>query len=134
MVRVVRPGGVLLVDLGGHPAAARPVHQHFAAEAGMTRPRIGLAQHETGLLDGSLAAAGARLRKLPVVTERVPTAVGTLLDVIESNQFSWTWTLDEATRARAAATTREWARAEFGSLEHVLPVTTEIAWRAYDLP
>jgi len=57
-----------------------------------------------------------------------------LIDRLGGGMYSWTWSVDEDTRLRAADDVRAWATAEFGSLDTRQTGHGEIRYRAYDLP
>lgn len=132
LVRVTRPGGVVLVDRGGFTGDAREVQEHLAEIAGIERVHPGLGRDDD--LDGAFAAHGARVRELPPIVEERTVALGVMLDLFEANQFSWTWSLDDDTRRRAAAATREWAATRFGDLDQPRLRHEPMVWLAYDLP
>jgi SAM-dependent methyltransferase len=136
VLRVVRPGGVLLVDLGGpDDPVTRQVEDRFGEAAGVVAERRpGLSSGEAAELDDRLGAAGCGVRFLlpvPVIRE-APLAEH--LDRLEQGLYSWTWGIDESTRRRAAGDVRAWASEEFGPLDAPLRRSSEIRYRAYDLP
>ena len=135
LVRVVRRGGVVLVE-SGHPAGgvAQEINERFERAGGIER-------RHPGLTDGPQALDDARWRPTapacdcssPIVetrTVRPDHYIGRL----EDNLFSWTWALDDATRQRAGAEVRAWAVERLGPLDRPQPVTITVAYRAYDLP
>jgi ubiquinone/menaquinone biosynthesis C-methylase UbiE len=130
---VVRPGGLLLVDLGGPGTPeGEAVRAEFARRAGQARPRPGVT--DPAVLDAELEARGATLRVLEPITHPVQFTVGRLVDRLASNQFSATWSLPEGVRMGAAAATRAWAVKRFGDLDAVKRGHAAVVWRAYDLP
>ncbi len=133
LVRVVRPGGVLLLDVGGLNWEPDEVERRFAQEAGLDRPRfVGLESPEA--LDEALAQRGARPRRLPSIERQSVRTVGERLSSIQQNLFSWTWPLSDEVREDAVTATRSWALEKFGSLDATIARDTTIIWRAYDLP
>jgi ubiquinone/menaquinone biosynthesis C-methylase UbiE len=133
LVRVVRPGGVVLAQLtGGGTELFRAVRERFAAAAGMERVHIGVAG--TDELDACFAALGATSRDLPRLEDPGHTTLGEVIASFERGDFSYTWRLDDATRLRAVREVRGWAEATYGALDQVRPTSSTIAWRAYDLP
>jgi hypothetical protein len=65
------------------------------------------------------------------------TSQGTLAELIDrlgDGIYSWTWSVDEDTRRRAANDLRAWAAAEFGPLDAPREGYGEIRYRAYDVP
>jgi len=135
LVRVVRSGGVVLSsgrerDDG---SVATLVQRHFVAETGLARTSIG-ARHDGTDVAEAFARHGAQERVLrPVHISRTIT-VGAVLHELESNQWSWTWSLPDDVVHRAAALTRSWAETEIGPLDAEHLVETQVSWRAYELP
>jgi len=135
LVRVVRPGGVILVESATRAdSAAGQAIRHFWAAAGP-----GDRHHRPGLtdltaLDTMLGERGFRTRLLPSVTERRKVSLAEIIDGLEAGVQSACWVLSEAARRSAAAATREWARGRFGSLDAPHPTDQTITWRAYDAP
>jgi ubiquinone/menaquinone biosynthesis C-methylase UbiE len=135
IVRVVRPGGVILVESATRPdSAAREVIRHFwsVASPGGAPSRPGL--RDVTDLDGVLGARGFRTRLLAPVTERAEHSLAQVIAGLEAGVQSACWVLSEAVRRSAAAATREWARARFDSLDAIHPFGQTITWRAYDAP
>jgi len=133
LARVVRPGGVVLVTLGGAGGELfRGVRDRFAAAAGLERVHVGV--EDSDELDACFAALGATGRDLPRVVEPGRISLERLIASFERAEFSYTWRMDEETRHRAAREVRAWAQATYGSLKKVRPTSSTVAWRAYDLP
>jgi SAM-dependent methyltransferase len=133
LLRVVRPGGLLLVHLtGGGGELFHSVRERFSAAAGMERQHVGVSGFEE--LDGELAALGAAGRDLAKLAEPGQVRLADLIASFERGDFSYTWRMDDATRLRAAGEVRTWAEATHGSLDDLRPSSSTIAWRAYDLP
>src|SRR5438105_1447184 len=131
--RVVRPGGVVVVDLtGGGGELFHGVRECFAAAAGLERMHVGVA--DPGELDASFAALGASRRDLPALEEPGQVSLERLIASFERGDYSYTWRMEDQTRLRAAREVRAWARATYGSLDKLRPTSSTIAWRAYDLP
>jgi SAM-dependent methyltransferase len=130
LVRVVRPGGVILVDLGNSASrAGRELNREFARQSGQPRPRPGVTDPED--LDLAMAELGAPLRVAHAIPITARYTIEGILSRIESNQFSSTWRLDDATRARAAAATRAWATDHFGDLDAPRSEASALVWRVY---
>jgi SAM-dependent methyltransferase len=136
LLRVIRPGGVVLVDLGGpEDPVLNDVQEHFGAAAGIdAQKRPGVTRDTTTDLDARFASAGCALRFLPPVPLTWESPLAELIDRLESGTYSWTWGADEDTRLRAADETRQWATAEYGPLDAPRTGHGEIQYRAYDLP
>jgi ubiquinone/menaquinone biosynthesis C-methylase UbiE len=135
LVRVIRPGGVILIDRGGETKDAfiDQVRRKFMAEAGIQRRHLG-ADGARADVEGALVSRGATVERLPTVVARSTTTAAALIDELEANCFSWTWPLDDRTRLRAAQRTRVWVGDELGSLNESQRVEVRINWRAYHLP
>lgn len=133
LVRVVRPGGVILVSLrGGSHEAFKDIGERFAAEAGFSREAVGVRGTEE--LDEAFLAAGARVRPLPPVMERTQVLPEEVIGRFERGEFSYTWDIPDDVRAEAADRIRAWARQEYGALDKPIATERAIGWRAYDLP
>jgi SAM-dependent methyltransferase len=133
LVRVIAPGGILLVDLGGpRDALNGSIRDHFCAAAGVRRPRPGL--DDPAELDRLLEGLGATLRTLEPVVERRTTTTAQMVAHLESGLFSLTWSMTDEDRRSAADATRHWAERELGPLGEDHAVQTVIRWRAYELP
>jgi len=140
LVRVVRPGGTLLFDLG-HADPTRlgvwqgPAHeieQRFLLEAGIARRHPGITS--TADLDDVLSESGAVPRDLPRVTGSMMLAPSVLLRLFEDGVFAWTWDIEPELRSRAAASVRAWATERYGDPDQPQRFDVVIAFRAYDLP
>jgi SAM-dependent methyltransferase len=136
LLRVVRPGGVLLVDLGGpDDPVTRQVEDRFGATAGIVAERRpGLSRDRTPELDARLAAAGCGSRFLEPVPVTREAALAEHIDRLEQGHYSWTWGIEDDARRRAADDVRTWASAEIGPLDVPLRRSGEIRYRAYDVP
>lgn len=133
LVRVVRPGGVVLVDAGGWGAGwIEEVNDRFALEAGLERGFPGMNEPEE--LEEAMAARGARLRRLAPVIEERELAIASYLEWMERGVFSFTWRVSDERRVGAAAAVRSWAQDRFDRLEEPRIERREIVWRAFDLP
>ncbi len=133
LVRVVRPGGVVVVQLTerwGEPY--REVRQRLVAAGGLDRIHLGV--RDAAELDEAFASHGVPARELPKVIEVNEISLEVLIADFEKGTFSYTWRIDEQARRRAAAEVRAWARTVYGSLDELRPARSEIGWRAYDLP
>lgn len=132
LLRVVTPGGLLLVHLtGGGGELFHVVRERFSAAAGQARQHIGVSGFEE--LDAELLSLGAVGRDLPELREPGQVRLCEIIASFERADFSYTWRIDEETRSRAAAETRAWAEDVYGSLDELRPTSSTIAWRAYDL-
>jgi len=134
-LRVVRLGGVVLVDLGGYgDARCEIIQSRFAEISGISIDPVGLDHSDHDSLDAEMATRGATLRELPPVHEEGEDALGEFIDGIEQGRWSWTWPAPEDVRGRAAEELRPWAAERFGPLDRVERYELASIWRAYDLP
>ena len=135
LMRVIRPGGVILVDRGGRSRDqfVDRIRDRFMVEAGIQRRHPG-ADGPGSDVEGTLVARGATVERLPTVLAHHTATAAALIDGLEANHYSWTWSLDDATRCRAAEGTRAWVAEQFGPLDEAHPVAASVNWRAYHLP
>jgi ubiquinone/menaquinone biosynthesis C-methylase UbiE len=136
LLRVVHPGGVLLVDVGGRDdPTLEELEKRFMDAAGMVADaRPGIASSRVEELHERLATAGCTRRELPPVTVARAESIADRIGWLEDGLFSWTWAIDDAARRRAAAETRAWAADELGPLDAPRELSHEIRCNAYDLP
>jgi SAM-dependent methyltransferase len=135
LVRVVRPGGVILVESATRPhSAVREVIRHFWSLASPEGPpdRPGLT--DVTALDGLLGRSGFRTRLLPPLCGRTQVTLAQVIAGLEAGIQSACWGLSDGVRRSASAATREWARDRFGSIDERHPSDQTITWRAYDAP
>jgi ubiquinone/menaquinone biosynthesis C-methylase UbiE len=131
LLRVVRPGGLLLVDMGGRRDSLEGVEQRFWREAHRrTEPVRREADEQLPVI---LGARGARRRELPPIEARGRQTIAERLANLEAGLFAACWSLDAETIARAAAAARRWAEEEYGDLEAEREVVQQVAWTAYEL-
>ena len=131
LVRVVVPGGVVLVDPGGRGDAEwEEVPRRFIGELGTGR--VGAA--DANDVDSAMAELGLRARELPAIAAHETTSLGAIIDEYEAGLYSATWSSTPAERSRAATVVRAWARSSLGSLDEQRPIEWAIRWRAYDVP
>lgn len=134
LARVVRPGGVVLIDLGGGPSGpVREAEREFwTAAAGA--PPAWRSVREPGVVEGAMRRLGFSGRELPAIVERTVRTPEEVISRLEAGQLAGCWPLGEDVRRRASARARAWARARFGSLEAPQPVELTITWHAYRAP
>lgn len=132
LVRVVRPGGVLLVDMGWRPTAVSlEISSEFNRVARVERPRPGLTEPDE--LDAALAAHGAAFTRLAPIKYDVEYSPRELVDRLAGNEFSSTWSLTNQQRMAAVEQTRAWALARYGDLDARRRDELSIQWRRYEL-
>jgi len=131
MVRVVRRGGRLLVNLGGAHGINRAITDKFREYAPAAR-RIGLT--EPGPLDELMASLGAGPARLLERVE-IPETIAPVdcLERFESNQYSGTWRLTDEERNRAVELTRQWVHEHWDDPEVARPDPVPIDFRSYNL-
>jgi SAM-dependent methyltransferase len=132
-VRVVRPGGVFLVNLGAYGGPRKEIQERFAEITGVPIKPVGLHWGDYGELESAMTALGARVRELSSVHEGGTDTLDEFIEGIEENRYSWTWPLGDDERLRAAAEVRSWAEARFGPLDERQPFEHVTRWLAYDL-
>jgi SAM-dependent methyltransferase len=132
-VRVVRPGGVLVANLGSYGGAHWEIQLRFGELTGISTVPVGLdwAAHEE--LDAELAGHGAAVRVLPAPFESFEERLDEFIQGIEEDRYSWTWSVPDDVRLRAVGELRPWARERFGPLDVVRESSIVATWRAYDL-
>lgn len=132
LVRVLRPGGRLLINPGSYGGLSREIQDRVVAAAGRGRPYPGLDPNAD--LDALLTPRGLRPRPLPELTNPQTRTAAQWLDRIASQQHSWTWLIDPATLQRAVAEVREWVRSTHGDPEQVVIASRLVRWRGFELP
>lgn len=133
IVRVVRPGGVLLASRSADTTAGwnRAVRRRFFAEAGNPPWPPGIDRIEA--LDEEMRSRGASVRALEDVRNEEMISIAGLIALLEKGIWAACWAMDEDTRRRAAAATRDWARTELGDLDEKRLTRHDSDWRAYRL-
>lgn len=134
LVRVVRPGGVLLLNIGTAGGLWEELQDRLETAAGPGTGRVGLKAADHLLLDETLERLRARFRELPPVWEQSDSTPARFFEEAERRVFSWTWNVPADRLTAAIETTRAWARERFGSLDVILEPRYPMVWRAYDLP
>jgi ubiquinone/menaquinone biosynthesis C-methylase UbiE len=134
LVRVVRPGGVVVASRGAASRAEwqRAVRRYFFDQAGSPPWPPGIDTIEQ--LDEEMRSRGAAVRELDELRRDSEMTVNDQLVALEAGQWSACWFMDDETRRRAAEATREWARHELGDLDEPRPASYASVWRAYVLP
>jgi len=133
--RVIRPGGVLLTELGAYGGPRSEIQQRFAELTGVSPEPPGLTSAGYGTLDEAMSELGYTPRDLPPFTEVERDRLDTFIDGIASNRYSWTWKVEDPELfRRASADVRRWAEHRYGPLHLVPPEAYESVWRAYDAP
>lgn len=130
VVRVVRPGGTLLVDFGGWATSGGP----WREIADDTFDRFGLHRNRPGITDVEPLAAylgrRALLRRLPAIKVHVRRSLEQDLQDWEQQVHSWTWGYDAAVMSEACAAIR--AEATRRRLPRVAEFDHAIQWWGFD--
>jgi SAM-dependent methyltransferase len=130
-VRVLRPGGVLLVDLGGStPAPWSVTCEELAGRHGIEAVRPG-----TSSADELAEHLGDRVRRraLSPVPMPILRSLGRDLDDWERQIHAWTWPYPPEQIAGATAEIRRWAAAEGVRLDEEVEIVRTVRWWAFDL-
>jgi len=131
LVRVVQPGGVLLVSQGWWGLIAYlDVIEAYAEAARLELRHVGLNDEEE--LDAALP--DARPRELARLEGVQTMTLAEMVGRLREGLYSFTWGLSDAARHRGAAAAAALAEARYGSLEEPREIPQEMRWRAYDLP
>jgi len=133
-VRVIRPGGTLVVSITDYTGLYQEIQERFLEEAGGLPLAVGLRPDDPASLRRAMTRLGAETRMLPVVRGFRTMTVESFLSGIDDGRYSWTWAATEARRRQAVRTLRAWLVRRFGDLRR--PVEPEFAaeWWAFDLP
>jgi ubiquinone/menaquinone biosynthesis C-methylase UbiE len=134
LVRVVAPGGVLLINIGFDQGPWQEIGDHMDAQVGREVRRAGLDFTETAELDRAMAEFGGSVRDLPPVWQESERTLARYFEEVEAKVFSWTWRVDPGRLASAVAETKRWAVERFGDPDRVLEPRFPSSWRVYDLP
>lgn len=133
LVRVVSPGGRILVDPGGWgEGSLREIYQVFCDAAGLPLEPIGVATPEE--LDSAMTERGAAARVLEEVIDRRSFPYRTIVKMLEDGVFSFTWQSDESARRAGTAAVRSHLAGLDLSLDDILAHERPITWRTYTLP
>ncbi len=133
VLRVLQPGGLLLVTRGRRDGSAGELQRRLRAAAGAEHARAaGL--DNLGDLDELMAGLGAPVTMLPPVPNSASRTAAEFLDLIGDGIFSWTWPLPEERRRQAVAEVREWFTETRGDPAQVRLRASPIQWRRYQLP
>jgi SAM-dependent methyltransferase len=131
LVRVVEPGGVVLVSQGWWGQVAYlDVTEAFAHAAGKELRHVGL--NDEAELDAALP--GARPRELVRLRGSQTMTLREMVDRLRGGLYSFTWGLTDAARHRGADAAAALAEERYGSLDEPREIEQGMYWRAYDLP
>ena len=133
-VRVVRPGGTLVVSITDYTGLYREIQSRFLVEAGDLPLAVGLRPDDPGSLHRAMSALGTRVRPLPVVRGRRTLTVDRFLAGIEDGHYSWTWPATDERRRQAARKLRALLVRRFGNLGRPVESRFAVQWWAFDMP
>jgi SAM-dependent methyltransferase len=131
LVRVVQPGGSLLVSRGTPP---RPLGDlvEVAWDLIGRSPMPGATTIEE--VDAAAGALGLPMRPLERVVARGRRRPRDVIGMAEQRQWGWSWELsDEQVAAIVEAMTRE-AVARWGSVDELVDDEQAVDWHVYDVP
>jgi ubiquinone/menaquinone biosynthesis C-methylase UbiE len=134
VVRVVRPGGVVLVNHGGSSDVDAEIRDRMQELVGRELLSGGLESGAWRDLRAEMRAVGAEHRELVNIVDHSAEPLAENIEGLEAGKYSWTWGLGEGERRRAAREVRAWAEARFGPLDAPRRRQTRMVWHAYDLP
>jgi SAM-dependent methyltransferase len=136
-IRVLGPGGRLLVSQGGTPgdeSMVSALRAELAAAAGLSEGEARVGLKDRAELDAYLASRGATARQLPELHNPKARSVAEFLDQVADGCYSWTWTADpERVRAAVEQVRASWAE-RWGDLSTVTVGARAVRWHVYDLP
>jgi len=135
-VRVLRPGGRLLVSQGGTPgdeAMIALLRAELAAACGLTGDEARVGLRDRADLDAHLVARGASIRELPGLQVATGLTVAAFLDQAADGCYSWTWSADPDRVRAGAEQVRAAAEARWGDLTAVTIGDRTVRWHVYDL-
>jgi SAM-dependent methyltransferase len=134
IVRVLRPGGIFLSDLGGwgsfHQAHHQSILQRWAEIGGFEIDPRGAS--EVAQVNNAMADLGLRVRELPVIVSTKSYTLVELLGALADGLWSCTWDAPEDARRAAAGQIEPWVEEKFGDLSEPREYEIHIAWRAYE--
>jgi len=135
LVRVVAPGGVLLINIGFSEGPWQEIGDRMDEQVGRDGHRVvGLDFDGSDDLDDAMAVFGASHRQLPEVWQASELTLDRYFAEIEAQAFSWTWRVPPDRLSAAVAETKRWAAERFGAFDRILEPRFRSVWRAYDLP
>ena len=133
LVRVVRPGGALVIDIGRQTRGPfRDLLAEFARAAAIEQDHRGV--NEPVELDETMSELGCSPEGLEVFIESRSATYNNTIAALEEGTYSITWSADESTRKGAAEQTRRWAEDRYGDLAQNYDYHLAIELRSYRLP
>ena len=130
-IRMVQPGGVVLVSAGWHSPVSDEIERLFEEWGG--HRHAGLPPRDTDGLDRLFEGRGALARELASIPSPGVETTRQFIASVERNQYSWTWRLSDEERRRAIGALRAWAEGRGLDPDAILDPDLQTDWRAYDL-
>jgi SAM-dependent methyltransferase len=134
IVRVVRPGGIFLSDLGGwgrvYGEPHRSIMRRWAEVAGIELKHRGV--EEVAHVSDAMGELGWSARELPVIYSTRTYTLGELLEALADGLWSCTWHAPEEARRAAAREVKPWVEKNFGDLSEAREHAIQIEWNAYE--
>ena len=131
-IRVVRPGGVVMVSAGWHSPMSDEIERMFSEEWGAPR-YAGLSPRDTDGLDRTFEGRGAAAREMPAIPSPGVQTTRQFIEPVERNQHSWTWRLSDEELRGGIDRLRAWADRRGLDPDAILDPDLQTYWRAYDL-
>jgi SAM-dependent methyltransferase len=129
LVRVVRPGGVVLAVRG---SGATDVERDMNAALALRSRAVGA--HTIEEIDDGARRLGLGVRALDTITWTVDTNIADTIQSVRDGIWSGMWDRTDSELDRIADDVAAWAIERFGSADAVVPATSSFAWHAYDVP
>ena len=132
VVRVLRSGGVILLQLGGWGVQwMLELHERFSHTLGVP-PYVGASDGEE--VRTFLESLGVHLRRTRVLHDRRHDSIGNQLGRMEEGIYSFTWSVPDEARRRTIRELRAWAEERFGSLEELRRIEVRMEWLVFEAP
>lgn len=129
LVRVVRPGGIVLAVRG---SGRSDVGWELNEVVAVRRSAVGADTIEE--IDDAARRSGLGVRTLPELRWSAGFDLGAEIAGIEERAWSGLWHLADEEVRDATARARTWAIERFGSADAVVPAMSSFCWHAYDVP
>jgi SAM-dependent methyltransferase len=136
-VRVLRPGGLLLVSRGRNSGPRGGPGQQLQGRLRASLAAVGGGSgglESFAELDAFLAARGASARRLPEIPNPASRTAAEFLRSVGDNTYSWTWRVPPDQLRAAVAEALAWVSDAMGDPEQVEILASPVRWRAYRIP
>lgn len=128
-MRVVAPGGSVVIGQGHYPGPYEALVDRFVEEAGVARPWAGLPPGEWPPVEDRFGPG----RPLDVVQDHVTEPLRVMTDGMREGLFSFTWDVPEDERRAATERVEAWAERDLEPLDQPATRVFRIELRAYDV-